>query len=355
VSLAILPREAEASIFGSIFGVPAYATTSLHMTQSGNNSQTGLALIAQTSLNSLNKGSQKTAADPTFSNSIVNIDPTGTSLVSATGPAGVSDINDIEGGSDSDQVTFYTVRDKDTWSGIAGMYGVTVDTILSENDRKQGDRLITGELLLIPPVSGLEYTVKSGDSCATIAKTYKVPAGDIADYNDLDAKCTINAGDKLFIPNAEKTIETAKPVQKAAKSSVKVSQPYLTSQPTKNISGYYANPVPGCIRTQGLHDGNAVDLGCPTGTPIHASASGTVVFAKMGNNGGYGNLVIIQHDNGTKTLYAHLSKIAVSVGEHVSQGQIIGYVGSTGHSTGPHLHFAVQGAKNPGADGSWAK
>ena len=109
------------------------------------------------------------------------------------------------------------------------------------------------------------------------------------------------------------------------------------------------NPLPGARLTQGLHDGGAVDLAMPRGTPILAAASGTIIFARDGYNGGYGNMVIISHPNGTQTLYAHQSKLVSSAGDKVSQGEVIGYVGSTGHSTGPHLHFKISGAQNPGA------
>jgi len=96
-----------------------------------------------------------------------------------------------------------------------------------------------------------------------------------------------------------------------------------------------------------------VDLAIKTGTPIRASAAGKVTLARNGYNGGYGNLVVISHPNGTETLYAHQSKIATTTGVQVYQGEVIGYVGSTGRSTGPHLHFEVHGARNPGVDGSW--
>ncbi|KKS58388.1 MAG: Peptidoglycan-binding LysM [Candidatus Nomurabacteria bacterium GW2011_GWF1_42_40] len=125
----------------------------------------------------------------------------------------------------------------------------------------------------------------------------------------------------------------------------------------KNIAGYFINPVPEFKRkSQGLHGPGmrGIDLAAPTGTRILASAPGTVIFARLGYNGGYGNMVTIQHPNGTKTLYAHMSRIATKVGARVERGELIGYVGSTGRSTGPHLHFEVFGARNPGADWSWA-
>jgi murein DD-endopeptidase MepM/ murein hydrolase activator NlpD len=97
-----------------------------------------------------------------------------------------------------------------------------------------------------------------------------------------------------------------------------------------------------------MHGYNAVDLGAPVGTPITAAASGKVITSKQGGwNGGYGNMVVISHDNGTQTLYSHLSSNVVYSGQWVSAGEVIGYVGSTGHSTGPHLHFEVRGDTNP--------
>jgi murein DD-endopeptidase MepM/ murein hydrolase activator NlpD len=114
-------------------------------------------------------------------------------------------------------------------------------------------------------------------------------------------------------------------------------------------SGYFENPVPGALLTQGIHGNNGVDLGAPSGTPIHAAAAGTVIVSKADGawNGGYGSYVVISHSNGTQTLYAHMVKNIASVGETVSQGEVIGYVGETGEATGNHLHFEVRNAKNP--------
>ncbi len=115
-----------------------------------------------------------------------------------------------------------------------------------------------------------------------------------------------------------------------------------------SVSGYFKNPLPGAVRTRGIKPGHrGVDLAAPTGTPIYAAASGTVIIARMGYNGGFGNYVVIQHGNGTKTLYAHMSKLGTTPGAKVSQGQVIGYVGNTGNSRGAHLHIEVLGGKNP--------
>lgn len=129
-----------------------------------------------------------------------------------------------------------------------------------------------------------------------------------------------------------------------------------SSKGSANVTrGYFIRPLPTSCRTsQWNHDRYAVDLACPTGTPIRAAAAGTIQFAKYGWNGAFGNLVIMKHPNGMTTYYAHIKDggIAVSQGQTVSQGDVIGYVGSTGRSTGPHLHFEVRGGTNPGFDRS---
>jgi murein DD-endopeptidase MepM/ murein hydrolase activator NlpD len=111
---------------------------------------------------------------------------------------------------------------------------------------------------------------------------------------------------------------------------------------------YYSCPTTGVL-TQGLHGRNSVDIAAPVGTPLLASASGIVTISKSNGtwNGGYGNFVVISHDNGTQTLYAHMRNTVVAPGEKVYQGTKIGYIGVSGMTTGPHVHFEVRGAKNP--------
>lgn len=99
--------------------------------------------------------------------------------------------------------------------------------------------------------------------------------------------------------------------------------------------GYRTHPI---LKTRRLHTG--VDIGAPSGTPIHAAGGGEVIWASW--RGGYGNTVIIDHGGGKATLYAHMSRYNTSVGGTVAKGQVIGYVGSTGLSTGPHLHYEVR-------------
>lgn len=280
------------------------------------------------------------------------IDDSGTAIIAPTGPMGVSDGKDISDPS-LNQTSVYVVRDGDSFSQIAKMFGVSVDTILWANDMKKGDKITPGQVLLILPVSGIEYTVKAKDSLQSIAKLYKVDVNDIIQNNDITLDTPLSVGDTLIIPNAEKSEGNTPIPDKDLGASIAKDKLYYEQHPVQNLAGYYIDPVPGYRLSQGIHDNNAVDLAIPKGTPIHAAAAGVVLLARNGYNGGFGNVVIINHPNGTQTLYAHQSKLATHTGATVYQGQVIGYVGSTGHSTGPHLHFEVHGAQNPGADGSW--
>ncbi|MCE9549323.1 LysM peptidoglycan-binding domain-containing M23 family metallopeptidase [Candidatus Nomurabacteria bacterium] len=268
-------------------------------------------------------------------------------LVAVTGPLGVSDGTDVGGGYSSDQVSVYVVRPGDSISQIANMFDITPDTILSANDMNKGDTIKAGDILLILPFSGVEHTVAKGETLQGIAKAYNIEVSKIIANNiDLTVDSKLAIGEKLMIPGADML----------GSKNVASSRP-STGSSLQNIPGYFINPLPTGPRirkTQGVHDKYAIDIGAPTGTPIYASASGTVIFAKVGWNGGYGNAVFIKHPNGTETRYAHMSALNTSPGKQVVKGEIIGYVGSTGRSTGPHLHFEVRGAKNPGVDGSWA-
>lgn len=255
--------------------------------------------------------------------------------------------------SSSQETSVYVVRTGDSISQIAPMFGVSVNTILWANDMKQGDTLTPGEVLVVLPISGIEHTVTAGQTLNSIATLYKADPLEIARYNGITADTKLAVGDKLIVPDAVRTEESATPIQDLGASIAKDEQ-YYQKYPVKNLAQYFIDPVPGYRKSQGIHDNNAIDLAIAQGTPIHAAAGGRVTLARTGYNGGFGNMVIISHPNGTETLYAHQSKIVTETGAQVFQGEVIGYVGSTGHSTGPHLHFEVHGARNPGTDGSWA-
>lgn len=256
-----------------------------------------------------------------------------------------------------DQVSVYVVRKGDSIGQIAKMFDVSVDTILTANDMKKGEKLVEGDVLFILPISGIEHTVTKGQTLKSIAALYKVDVSDITGYNDILETDALVVGDKLVIPGADMLSEGGDKPSANLGSSIAKDKNYYATHPVKGVAGYFIDPVPTGHKTQGLHGpGNrGIDIGAPTGTPIYAAASGKVLIAKTGWSGGYGNMAIVQHSNGTKTLYAHMVRLGTKTGARVSQGEIIGYVGSTGRSTGPHLHFEVFGAKNPGSDWSWKK
>ncbi len=356
-------QEARASLLSSILGTNVSASNDSG-TISGilGNSQTSLALVPQVSLNSFDNHPNSKDGNDIDENSDVNI-LSDNALLPATGPLGVSDGNN--GGDYSfDQISVYVVRKGDTISVVANMFGVSTDTILAANDMKKGEKLVEGDTLFILPISGIEHKVAKGQTLKGIANLYKVDISDIALYNGIAEDSALTVGDKLIIPGAAMSDEGGdKPAANLGTVKVK-DQNYYASHPIKDLAGFFINPLPTGHKTQGLHGPGhrGIDIGAPTGTPLYASASGTVIVTKTGCvvgkkscGGGYGNMAIIQHQNGTKTLYGHMSKMITSTGASVTQGQLIGYVGSTGRSTGPHLHFEVFNAKNPGADGSWKK
>ena len=266
----------------------------------------------------------------------------GVALLSQDGPSGTT--ADVENAlPEATAISVYTVHKGDTLAGIAKMFGVTANTIKGANDLP-GGVIREGDTLIILPITGLRHTVAKGDTLASIAKKYKADAGEIAKYNDVP-EGPLAAGIVLVVPDGELVVATS-----AAKPSVKKPGVNIyRGGAGPDLGGYYAWPVNGGVVTQGLHGYNGIDIGAPSGTGIRAAAAGTVIIARGGGawNGGYGNYIVIQHSNGTQTLYSHASKIYVSAGQAVAQGATIGAVGRTGKATGSHLHFEVRGATNP--------
>lgn len=238
------------------------------------------------------------------------------------------------GKSGTGEISVYTVQGGDTLGGIAEMFGVSTNTIVWANNLKS-KTLKVGQELVILPITGVKHTVKSGDTLESIAKKYKAELDDVLSYNNLDKSSKIAIGDVIIIPDG---VISSVPGGNVAPSTSKIIV----------TDSYFIRPLRGGIKSQGIHGYNGIDIAAPTGTPLLASAAGTVIIAKTsGYNGGYGLYVAIKHGNGTQTVYGHMSKINVKVGDQVKQGEIIGAVGDTGRSTGPHVHFEVRGARNP--------
>ncbi len=264
----------------------------------------------------------------------------GSVLAPSKGPKSSEIAKDIQKGS-SDAIKVYVVQKGDTLSEIAEKFGVSVNTIRWANDLGRNGLIKVGQELVILPIDGVKYKVKHGGTLRDIVKKIGGDVEEAAVFNGIDPDEELAAGTEVIVPGAE--IKEKKLKASRVKSFVRN---YGTGKTV--YKGYFMRPVKGGVKTQGLHGKNAVDIAAGYGTAIYAAASGRVIISKYGAwNGGYGNYIVIAHPNGTQTLYAHLAKNLVKRGDYVSQGQIIGTMGSTGKSTGVHLHFEVRGAKNP--------
>jgi len=350
-----VPLMTRANFLSSILGaeVSADTTSQIEATQIVKNSQT-LSLL-QADASSTPTLEDKMSKEDEISND-VNVNIMSENALYPT-TSHISVLGETEAGdSYSDQISIYVVRKGDSISEIAEMFNVSTNTVLSANNLKRIDKIKEGDVLFILPISGIEHTIIKGQTLASIAKLYKVDVADIAQFNGITSDDTLAVGDKIMIPGGTMNDEGGDKPAANLSTAIARDENYYKTHPLRNLTGYFINPVPTGRKTQGLHGpGNrGIDIGAPKGTPIYASASGTVSLTSTGWSGGYGNMLIIDHPNGTKTLYAHMSKISAKMGESITQGEIIGYVGSTGRSTGPHLHFEVFNARNPGADWSWA-
>lgn len=270
----------------------------------------------------------------------------GTALLAESGVSGT--VVDIESKkNNSGKINLYTVKPGDSLSQIAEMFQVSVNTIRWANDFEGA--IQPGQELIILPVTGIRHVVENGGDIQDLADIYDADVQEIALFNGLSVDTQLKPGDEVIVPNVDhKSGESEIKEENTGKSSGTSTKLAVSPTPRVSFNGYYSHPVPGAIRTQGIHGYNAVDFGAAYGTPVRAAADGKVLTSKnSGWNGGYGNMIIITHSNGTQTLYSHMSSNVVYSGQNVSAGEVIGYVGSTGKSTGNHLHFEVRGATNP--------
>jgi murein DD-endopeptidase MepM/ murein hydrolase activator NlpD len=237
----------------------------------------------------------------------------------------------------STQISTYTVQEGDTLSFIASDFGVSVNTLIWANNLKDADSIKPGMELKIPPVSGVIHKVQKGDTLDSLAKKYSVESEEIISFNFLPKDGAIQEGQELIIPGGKLQQPVTQPRRVIVKQFVHLP----------DLSSFFGWPTVG-YNWGRIHGRNGVDIANSCGTPIHAAAEGNVTLSKSsGWNGGFGKFLKISHPNGTETLYAHLSSILVTAGQYVAKGQQVATMGSTGRSTGCHLHFEVHGARNP--------
>ena len=238
-------------------------------------------------------------------------------------------------------VITYTVQADDTILGIAEKFNLNPTTVLWANQADPKDPFVmeVGQVMAILPIDGVVHTVKEGDTVEKIAKLYKVTADQVVAYapNQLaNADAALAPGQVLIVPDGDKTPPEEVGVPAPGPRGGGGSGP---AAPWR--ANGFVWPAYGPITQRyygGVHP--AIDIGARMGSPAYAADEGTVIEAGW-SSVGYGNHVYIRHPDGFVTLYAHLSRIDVSYGDYVVRGQQVGAVGSTGRSTGPHLHFEV--------------
>lgn len=241
--------------------------------------------------------------------------------------------------------TEYKIREGDSVGSLANRFGVTVNTILWANDLTSKSYIKPGDTLSIPPYSGYTVEVKDGDTLQKLAAKHE---GDFdATLEALEGNEIIPVGSKIVIADGQPYIPPPPtPVQTAYAGSSGSSANLFQQRnlPAGVTAGNLNWPV-GCRNTPSTYYGHGLarDIACPSGTPIYAAEAGTAYIRNSGGyGGGYGNYVDVVHGGGMTTRYAHMSAFNISSGQAVSRGQVIGFVGSTGRSSGPHVHFEVQ-------------
>jgi len=278
----------------------------------------------------------------------------------------VTDVQTIIPSRPQTDVLTYTVKKGDTLFDIADTFSIRPETLLFGNYEVLEDNphLLSPNMVLnILPLDGAFYEWKEGDSLAYVASYYKISPEDIIDYagNDIDLTTLassnhgIQPGTKLIIPGGTRPIKDWGPPA-ITRQNPASARHYGAGHCGQVYEGAYGTGTfvwPTVSRTlsgygySAIHP--AIDIGGATGNAIFAADSGVIVYAGWSDYG-YGYLIVIDHGNGFQTAYAHLSAVAVGCGQSVFQGGYIGAMGSTGNSSGPHLHFELiyNGAKlNP--------
>ena len=240
------------------------------------------------------------------------------------------------------EVIVHTVKTGDVIGAIAEQYNISVNTILWANNLSFRSYIRPGDKLKILPGTGLLHTVVRGNTVGKIANKYDSKISSIVRANKLKKDGSdIVVGEELFIPEGTKPRVYVPKSRPKSSSANRVSAP----PPSVNVPAGVNYVWPTSCRRITQYYGwrhTGIDVGCGWGAPLIASKAGKVTKSQCGWNGGYGCYVILDHGGGVTTLYAHARKLYVSVGERVAQGQTLAEMGSTGRSTGPHIHYEVR-------------
>lgn len=223
---------------------------------------------------------------------------------------------------------FHTVQPGETLSGVANEYNTTIENVLALNDISDPHTIHPGQSLLVA-LEPAEHVVLEGESLWTIAQQYGVTVNALLLFNDIPNPELVMPGQTLTIPPAGGEDRIRDFIGTSQRETMTFQWPIESGGIITSLFG---------MRNDRQHKG--IDIAVPTGTRVRAAAAGTVTYADWA--GTYGMLVMIDHGDGNVTRYAHNSNIVVQVGQHVQKGQHVADVGSTGRSTGPHLHFEIE-------------
>ena len=229
----------------------------------------------------------------------------------------------------------HTLQEGESLSEVASRYGISIDALIGANsDISSLDQLPSGIELLVPPTEGLVIVLERGQNITDLLKEYAIDPLEFVEVNAIRTPLDLRPGTMVFLPGVAPTAA----LERLAKVREEENRYLWPLHGT--LTSYYGRRNLG-MGTARFHAG--IDIAAPKGTAITAARSGTVVYAGWSNRG-YGNLVKIRHSGGDESWYAHQSKMYVTVGQSVAQGETIGAVGSTGLSTGPHLHLEIHEA-----------
>lgn len=244
-----------------------------------------------------------------------------------------------------DEIETYEVQEGDTVSTIAAKFDLSITTVLWANNLSVRSTIRPGDELVILPVDGVIHKVARGDTLSKIANTYDAEPEEIQSYNRLADANDLSIGESLLIPGGERQAPAPGPRVASVSNLFTGGQTTPTASTARNALGmiwptdlHKINTYYGQYYVYGRHWG--LDIDCNYNNNNYAAADGIVTIASW--SGGYGNLVEIDHGNGIVTRYGHHAKLFVRSGQSVSQGDPIGLCGTTGRSTGTHLHFEVR-------------
>jgi len=232
----------------------------------------------------------------------------------------------------------HIVKEGESLWAISKTFDISPQSIVAFNKMK-GTRITEGQKLQIPSIEGMMISVKKGENLKNLSARFKVSINDIVRVNRLVNSNDLRSGSQLYIPgNHSELAKIAYAIQDVQKKKIKTKAKFIWPTDIKNVTSIFGMRMHPIYQRMIFHQG--IDLSGTTGTKLYSPADGRVFYRDVIR--GYGKVVIIKHEEGYSSVFAHLSRYNVRMGEWVDQGEVIGYMGATGRVTGPHLHFEMR-------------